>query len=129
MRQDIWKFSLILIIAGLFGLMIGYPTLILFVTALGIIAWTMYRIELMRRWLIDAKQFPYPDTNGQFFDLHRLINQRNVKNTKQKRKLTSFLKQFRKAASVLPDAVVLIDQYADPTNGYSAFHHRSSIRR
>ncbi len=115
MRQEIWKTCLILALAGLIGLVVGYPLLVMLVITVGVIIWNIYRIELMRRWLTDAKNNPYPAENSQFHELYRLINRRNVKNTTSKRKLASYLKQFRKAASVLPDAVVLIDEFGKIT--------------
>jgi len=41
--------------------------------------------------------------------LHREINRRRAKNQHRKRQLSSLLSQFRQAISVLPDAIVLID--------------------
>lgn len=111
MRQDIWIFLLILFFAGLFGKAIGYPLVTMLVAAVGIIAWNSYRINQLCRWLDNPKNVSFPDTSGQFKGLYRLINKRKIKHKKRKRKLSNHLKQFRKAASALPDAIVLVDHF------------------
>ncbi len=111
MQQDIWKFSLILIISAVVGFSLGKVTVSLLVAALGIIVWQIYRLKLLHDWIINPKKNPLPETSGQFYLLHREINRKNIKNANRKRQLSNYLTQFRKAASALPDAIVLIDDF------------------
>lgn len=111
MQRDIWKFSAILTIAALFGFIAGHIALAMLVAALGIIAWQMYRLNLLYLWMVNPKKNLLPETTGQFYLLHRVISRRKNKNRHRKQKLANYLNQFRKAASVLPDAIVLIDDF------------------
>lgn len=109
MSQDLWKFGSLIVVSGLIGWYFDQPLLAMLITSIGIIVWQVYRLDLLYLWIINRKKNPYPDTHGQFYLLHRTINKINIKNSARKRRLTKYLKQFRKAASALPNAVVLID--------------------
>jgi len=109
MRRDIWFFGLLIFTALCVGWVLGYPLSVALICALGIIIWQTYRLRLLYLWLSNPKKYPYTDTSGQFHLLHRTINKSNKKNRQQKKQLTNYLKQFRKAASALPDAIVLIN--------------------
>ncbi len=111
MRQDIWKFGILITIAGLLGWYFGLALLTMLTMSLSIIAWQIYRLNLLYLWLTNYKNNPYPDTHGQFYLLHRIINKRNNKNRARKQQLTKHLKQFRQAASVLPNAIVLVNEF------------------
>ena len=109
MRQDLWKFGTLITITGLLGWYFGQALLSMLVMSIGIIGWQIYRLNLLYLWLENRKRNPYPDTHGQFYSLHRIINKRNNNNRARKKQLTKHLKQFRQAASALPNAIVLVD--------------------
>ena len=109
MRHDIWKFSLLLIAGGVFGFVLGHPTLVLLLVALGIIVWQIFRLDLLYKWVQNPRKYSMVDSSGQIFLLHRQIARSNKQNSKRKRRLTNYLTQFRGAVSALPDAIVLID--------------------
>jgi len=109
MQRDIWKFTLILTCAGLFGFFAGHTLASLLVVALFIIIWQVHRLNLLYKWVVNPKKNPLPETSGQFYLLHREINRRNRQNSKRKKQLSKYLTQFRKAVSALPDAIILID--------------------
>ena len=109
MSQDIWKFTGLIIFSGLIGWYFTYPLLAMLLASIGIILWQIYRLNLLYLWLINRKKNPLSDTFGQFYLLHRTLNKINKKNRTRKQRLTKYLKQFRKAASALPNAIVLID--------------------
>lgn len=109
MQKDIWKFSLLLSCAGLIGFMAGHFLLAMLAMALGIIGWQIYRLDLLYSWTLNPRDNPMPESSGQTYLLHREINRRRIKNKNRKRQLSTLLNQFRQAISVLPDAIVLID--------------------
>jgi len=111
MQKDIWKFGLFLAVAALFGFIAGHTVLAALIAALLIIGWQMYKLELLYKWIVNPKQHALTNSSGQFYLIHREINRRNTKNSRRKRQLSNYLSQFRKAASALPDAIVLIDDY------------------
>jgi len=109
MQKDIWKFGLLLACAGLIGFITGYFLLSTLLTAIGIIVWQNYRLHLLYLWTLNEPDNPMPETSGLTYLLHREINRRRIKNKKHKRQLSTLLNQFKQAVSVLPDAIVLID--------------------
>jgi len=109
MQKDIWRFSLLVICAGLIGFVTGYALLAMLATSICIIGWQAHKLDALYRWTVNAKDNPMPESSGQTYLLHREINRRRTKNQNRKRQLSLLLNQFRQAISVLPDAIVLID--------------------
>jgi len=109
MQHDIWKFSLFLCCAGVIGFLFDHTLLTILLVAIAIIFWQIYRFNTLYLWTINAQKNPMPETSGQAYLLHREINRRRIKNQNRKRQLSLLLNQFRQAISVLPDAIVLID--------------------
>lgn len=109
MQKDLTKFSLIILCAGLVGFLSGFTLLTMLVTAIGIIAWQAFKLNELYRWTIKPEENSMPESSGQTYLLHREIHREREKNINRKRQLNSLLDQFRQAISVLPDAIVLID--------------------
>lgn len=109
MRFDIWKFGGVLAIAGIIGFALGYFAEVMLVCAIAIIGWQIYRIDLIYKWIKNPNKHPLPVTSGQIFELHRELNRRSRTNRKRKKQLGRYVKQFRKAISALPDAIILVD--------------------
>ena len=110
MQHDIWKFAALLISAGILGLVTGYPIEAMLLMAIGIIGWQILRLNHLLKWVESPKKNPMPEVSGQFYRLHRILNRKNIQNLKRKRQLSTFISQFRKAISVLPDAIILINE-------------------
>lgn len=110
MQHDIWKFTGLLIAAGVFGYSVGYILPAILLMAIGIIAWQIYRLHHLQKWVENPIENPMPEMSGQFYQLHRDLSRKNAKSNKRKRQLSTFLAQFRKAIDALPDAIVLITQ-------------------
>jgi len=109
MRYDIWKFIGVLFVAGLVGYELGFFLIAILIAALAIIAWQIYRLDLLYQWVLNPQKNPLAETTGQFYLLHREIARRNLKANTRKRQLSLLLSQFRKAMGALPDAFILID--------------------
>ena len=109
MQKDIWKFGFLLCSAGIIGFVTGYFLLSTLLMALGIIAWQSFRLNLLYKWTLNERDNPMPETSGLTYLLHREINRRRIQNKNRKRQLSTLLNQFKQAISVLPDAIVLID--------------------
>jgi two-component system phosphate regulon sensor histidine kinase PhoR len=110
MRQDLWKFGLLLAAAGLVGFLSGYVLEALLLAALAVVAWLMIRLELLYRWVLNPNNEPLPEENGQIYKLHRQLHLRFTDTRRRKRQLANYLSQFRKAASVIPEAIVMLDK-------------------
>jgi len=109
MKHDIWKFSTIIFIAGLLGFLLEAMLATMLLACLAVIAWQIYRIELLSKWVDKPRDNPMPEVSGQLYTLYRSISRNRSKNSKRKRQLSTYLSQFRKAVSAMPDAIVLID--------------------
>jgi two-component system phosphate regulon sensor histidine kinase PhoR len=110
MRQDILKFTYILSAAALLGLSSGYFFEILSVVSLALIAWQVYRLNQLYCWVLNPNLDPFPEQSGQVFDLHKELHHRFKKTRHHKRQISKQISQLRRAASVMPDAIVLIDE-------------------
>lgn len=111
MQYDIWKFIGILCFVALIGYSIDNTLIMLLLACIGIIAWQIYRLNLLFKWIDSPRKNPLSETSGQFYLLHRSINRINASNSRRKRQLSSLLSQFRKAVGTLPDTIVLIDEH------------------
>ena len=110
MRDDIWKFSLLFAVGATLGFVLGKLTLVLLLIALGIIGWQVFRLNQLYKWIQNPRKNSMIDSGGQLYLLHRHIAKNQQQNNKRKRKLSRYIKQFRRAINSLPDAVVLIDE-------------------
>ncbi len=109
MQHDIWKFIGLVLVAALFGYTVGHVLLCMLLACLGIIAWQIYRLDTLYKWVENSKHNPMPEVSGQLYNVYRSINRTNAKNAKRKRQLSAYLTEFRKAVGALPDAIILID--------------------
>lgn len=109
MKHDIWKFTTIILAAGLVGFMLEQALASMLITSVAIIAWQIYRINLLLNWVVKPRENPMPEVSGQLYNLYREISRHRSKNSKRKRLLAAYFSQFRKAVSAMPDAIVLID--------------------
>lgn len=100
-----------MLIAAVFGYTIEHVLLSMLVASIAIIAWQVYRLNLLYLWAENPKTNPMPEVGGQLHSLYRSILRTNTKNSKRKRQLSAYLTQFRKAVSALPDAIVLVDDH------------------
>ena len=109
MQQDIWKILLVLTAAAGLGLLTGHLGAVLLITSLGLLGWTMYRLHLLYNWIRNPSNEPLPTNDGLFYLIQRELSRRDSLSTKRKWQLSKHLAQFRKAASAIPDAIVLIN--------------------
>jgi len=61
MQQDIWKICLVLMASALVGLTLGYITEAMLVGALAIVAWQIYRLDLIYKWVTKPRNNPLPE--------------------------------------------------------------------
>lgn len=110
MQYDIWKFIGILCFTTLVGYSIDIPMVAALIACIGIIAWQIFRLNLLYKWIDNPRKHPLAETSGQFYLLHRSVNRINIANAKRKRQMGLLLSQFRKAVGALPDTIILIDE-------------------
>lgn len=109
MRFELWKCALILIVAGLLGYLLGLALPALLITSLLLLIRQWYRVNRLYRWVRNPGGENFNPANGQFYLLHSYLNRRFSKERARNRQLSAHLSQFRKAASAIPDAIVLLE--------------------
>lgn len=109
MHYDIWKFGILIAIAGIMGLVLGNPLICMLIASIGIIAWQILQSRRLYKWVVNPRENAMLDTDGQAYLLHREINRREMAHRRERRQRNKFISEVRKAIGALPDAVVLIN--------------------
>lgn len=87
-----------------------YPWTVFILVLLGYIAWMMYKLHQLQRWLTNGYQpEAMPDSDGVWEQLAYLFHKAQQKNAEQKRKQQEILTRFNHILSALPDAAILLD--------------------
>lgn len=109
MRQDIWKICVALLAALALGLSSGFTLQALLVASLSCLAWLLYRLHRLYKWVINRSNEPPSEYDGMLYVIYCEIHRRNKKYKARKRQLTKHLKQFRNAVAVIPESIILLD--------------------
>ncbi len=108
MREDILRFCLFGFITFLASLLFGHP--LLWITlALVYLLYVTYRdLHQFLLWMNNPKDADPPDAVGVLDQLYRAADARRKRNKSRKKKLSQYLKRFKKATAALPDATVIL---------------------
>jgi two-component system phosphate regulon sensor histidine kinase PhoR len=111
--REIWILIGIAVLSLFFGALTGRPFLI---AACGFgfyIAWTLRHLRNLHRWLLDRRAGDIPEAGGLwgevFDEIYKLVKQAS----RRQDQLSGMLARFQKAASAMPDAVVVLSQAGD----------------
>ncbi|WP_020558981.1 phosphate regulon sensor histidine kinase PhoR [Thiofilum flexile] len=113
--QVYWSIELRRLVGGvmvavIFGFITGYWWAAFLVTALGYVAWLLYKLRQLQLWLVhDFKPDELPDSDGVWEQVVTLINRSRQKSIKRKQKQEEILQRLNNIISALPDAVILFD--------------------
>ena len=101
-------------VAGaLFGLLIGDIAVGLLISTAIYLFWMHLRLYSLLKWIRNRKQYEPPETQGIFEDISLEIDYLRERHKKRKKKLASYLKQFKHATRALPDATVVLDEFGN----------------
>lgn len=83
----------------------------LLIVALCYIAWMLFKLRQLQRWLING-QSPetMPDSDGAWEQIAYLIHKAQQKSAERKKKQLDLLMRFNNILSALPDGAVLLDE-------------------
>ena len=109
MRYDLYKYGFIISLTAALGFMVGYPIEAILLAVIGILSWQVYALNQLYLWVKNPNKSPLAETKGQIYLLHRELSKSIESNRQRKKQITSYLTQFRRAVSVLPDAIVFLD--------------------
>ncbi len=108
-RALVWRLTLLFLGAALLGGLVGQFWLALLVAALSGLAWQLWQLHQLERWLRDDQENTPPRLEGVWSDIAERIARLRRQSRKRKRKLGRLLEQFQQATSALPDAAVVLD--------------------
>lgn len=105
-QGEIWRFAALAVVGVLFGLLADNVALGLLLVLVPYLAWHLYNLNRLDRWLRQGKQFMPPEASGIWDDVFEHIFRLQQRNRKRKRNLRRMLKRFHKITVALPDAAV-----------------------
>jgi two-component system, OmpR family, phosphate regulon sensor histidine kinase PhoR len=108
-RTLIWRLALLFLGTALLGGLVGHVWLALLLAAWGALAWQLWQLYQLERWLRDDRENAPPRFEGVWSDLGARIARLRRQSRKRKRKFGRLLEQFQQATSALPDAAVVLD--------------------
>lgn len=113
--QAYWSIEIRRLVIGLgialiLGLITGYWFGAFLLTAVGYIAWFLFKLRQLQLWLVhDFNPDELPDSDGAWEQIVNLINRSRQKSIKRKQKQEELLQRLNNIISALPDAVILFD--------------------
>ncbi len=103
--------ALILLGAAWVGWLADHPLAALLLAALGCLAWQMWKLRQLDRWLREGRDAGLEPFGGLMWaDIGAHVARLRRQSRKRKRKLSRLLKQFQQAAAALPDAAVVLSE-------------------
>ncbi|HEY5683191.1 MAG TPA: phosphate regulon sensor protein PhoR, partial [Sulfuricaulis sp.] len=111
--REIWILIGIAIASLFFGALTGRPFLIAAIGFVLYIAWTLRNLRSLHSWLIDHRASDIPDAGGLWGEVFDEILKLVKQSSRRQDHLSGMLTRFQKAASAMPDAVIVLSQQDD----------------
>lgn len=109
--SEIWRLLAFIAIVVLAGTLLGYPLEALTLTLGAGLAYQLFRLKQLRRWLHDPNGSPPPDDIGGIWGgLYHRIYQPRRSMQERERQLRAQLDQLRRSSEAMPDAVVSLSR-------------------
>lgn len=105
-RDELQRVAGLALLGVLLGAVFGDVTLGLLLVLTAYLAWHLYNMFRLVRWLREAKKFEPPEASGIWDDAFEQIFRLQQRNRKRKHNLRRMLKRFHKITVALPDATV-----------------------
>lgn len=99
------------LLALLLGWLSGRPLLFLLLAVLGYLAWHLYNLLRLRRWLRQAELGSLPVSSGIWGSVFDGIHRLRAGSLRRRKRLNRLLKRFYKLAAALPDATVMLGEH------------------
>lgn len=105
-----WRFALVLFLALLGGMLSGYWFASLSISLITYIAWLLYKLQQLHRWLENgATNKQLPDNDGIWERISYQVQGLQKKSDKRKRRMANLLKRFQGIITGLPYATVVLN--------------------
>ena len=97
------------ILLGVADHLLGITPWLLFAGTGAYLAWHVYHVHLLARWLAGGGREPEPYTRGIWVHVFESLGRIHRQNRKRKKRLRKFANRFRQAAEAMPDGAVVLD--------------------
>ena len=111
MREDIWRFTGVVIFSLLAGLATGQVIICLFAGIVLFVIWQYRVLKQLYNWLQYRGENEPPELTGIINEICREIDFLRIHHKLREDKLAAFLKRFEEATAALPDAVVILGEH------------------
>ncbi|MBF6023634.1 phosphate regulon sensor histidine kinase PhoR [Lysobacter niastensis] len=108
--RTLGQLALILAVAAMVGVLIGYPWPVITVAALGVVAWHYWRLRSVLIRLTARQRMSPALGEGIWNELDRLLYRGQSEMRSRKKRLIGMLRAYRAAAAALPDAIVVVER-------------------
>ncbi|VAX08071.1 Phosphate regulon sensor protein PhoR (SphS) [hydrothermal vent metagenome] len=109
-KTEITRFTVIILLSLGGGVVIGRPLLMLLLGGVLYLGWHFYHLLRLSRLLSEGREIPSPPPGGLWSEVFDHIRQLQIKSRKRKQRLNRYFSRFREAATVLPDAAIIVGQ-------------------
>lgn len=110
MKQDFWRFILVIGTSLVIGLVVGRVLLCLLIGAALFIYWQYKTLKRLWQWIHRRGDNAPPDVPGIINEISREFDLLRIHHRQRKEKLSGYLKRFQEATAALPDAVVVLGE-------------------
>lgn len=112
-QTEILRIAGLLVFTLLLGLVSGYYLLPFMLVVLAYLAWHLYNLTRLLRWLREAKGYQPPESSGIWDEVFESLQRQLQRSNKRKKNLRKHLKRFHKMVAALPYAAVEIQADGD----------------
>ena len=89
--------------------LLGSAPWLLLVGACAYVAWHVYHVHLLARWLASGGREPEPATRGIWAQVFESLSRIHRQNRKRKKRLRKVVMRFQQAAEAMPDGAIVLD--------------------
>lgn len=108
--QEVWRLLGVLLFCLVLGLLLGHVKTALMIGLAGGVAWYLYNLYVLQRWLASPRRDNIPPESGVWGDLYYRVLKLQANSISRKRRLRAWLSQFRASAEALPDGAVALGE-------------------
>ncbi|MGL6290640.1 MAG: phosphate regulon sensor histidine kinase PhoR [Silanimonas sp.] len=109
-RQSVARLLAIVAMAALLGLLLDAFWPLLALSAFAILSWHYWRLNRLLAQLYQRRRLRDIDGRGLWDDLEMLLHRRQNEGRARVRRLLGIVRGYRRAATLMPDAVLLVDR-------------------
>ena len=109
-KQSVARLVAILLAAGALGLLLDRVWMLLALAAFAVLCWHYWRLHRVLAQLHRRRRLRELDGRGLWDDLEMLLHRRQAEGRARVRRLLELVRGYRRAAALMPDAVLLIER-------------------